>query len=82
MGGYQLSKPPYEITVYDIILSAEGSLAPVSCMDNVPNQCKNYKNCFNLPIYEELYKVITDYLKSLTLQNIIDNFSAPCEYFI
>ena len=40
MGGYRLAKAPEEITVREILESAEGSLAPVSCMNNHPNQCE------------------------------------------
>lgn len=40
MGGYKLAKHPSQITVKDILLSAEGSFAPVSCMDNAPT-CVN-----------------------------------------
>ena len=40
MGGYRLAKAPSEITVREILESAEGSLVPVSCMDNTPNLCK------------------------------------------
>ena len=36
MGGYRLAKAPSEITVREILESAEGSLVPVSCMDNTP----------------------------------------------
>lgn len=43
MGGYRLAKAPSEITVREILESAEGSLVPVSCMDNTPNLCKNVK---------------------------------------
>ena len=82
MGGYQLAKHPSEITVKDILLSAEGSLTPVSCMDNISNQCENYENCLTLPVYKGLYEVIVNYLKGITLQDVIDNQSSSCEYFI
>ena len=82
MGGYQLSKHPSEITVKDILLSAEGSLTPVSCMDNIPNQCENYENCITLPVYEGLYEVIINYLKGITLLDIINNQPSTCEYYI
>ena len=52
MGGYQLAKHPSEITVKEILESAEGSLTPVSCMDNSPNLCENCSQCLSLPIYE------------------------------
>lgn len=72
MGGYKLAKHPSEISVRDILLSAEGSLAPVSCMDNFPNLCDNCNDCITLPIYEGLDKVVTEYLSSITLQDILD----------
>lgn len=72
MGGYMLAKSPAEITVRDIIQSAEGSLSPVSCMDNSPNLCDKCDDCITLPIYEGLDRVIAEYLDSITLQDIID----------
>ena len=81
MGGYQLAKPPSEITLKEILFSAEGSLVPVSCMDNKPNACEHYADCITLPIYEGLYQVISDYLDSITLQEIIDK-QPSCEYSI
>ena len=71
MGGYQLAKVPSEITVYDILLSAEGSLTPVSCMDNNPNICSKCGECLTLPIYEGLYEVINNYFNNITLEDII-----------
>ncbi len=82
MGGYQLSKQPSEITVKDVLLSAEGSLAPVACMDNVPNQCENCDSCLTLPIYQGLYDIVIDYLEGITLQDIIDKAPDSCEYYI
>lgn len=72
MGGYQLAKHPSEITVKEILESAEGSLTPVNCMDNSPNLCENCSQCLSLPIYEGLYKVIDEYLSGITLQDVID----------
>lgn len=72
MGGYQLAKAPSEITVRQILESAEGSLVPVSCMENCPNLCEQKDLCPTLPLYEGLYKVVTDYLDGITLQDILD----------
>lgn len=82
MGGYQLAKAPSEITVREILESAEGSLTPVSCMDNNPNLCENCDGCLTLPVYEGLYHVILDYLNNITLQDVIDRQSIACEYYI
>lgn len=82
MGGYQLAKHPSEITVKEILESAEGSLTPVSCMDNNPNLCENCNNCLTLPIYEGLYNIISNYLNGITLQDVINNQPNSCEYYI
>lgn len=81
LGGYQLAKHPSEITLKEILLSAEGSLVPVSCMDNEPNVCERYADCITLPIYQGLYQVISDYLDSITLQAVLENRTS-CEYNI
>ncbi len=72
MGGYRLARHPGEITVREILESAEGILTPVSCMDNVPNLCENADNCFTLPVYQGLYKVMADYLNGITLSDVIN----------
>lgn len=81
-GGYQLSRHPSEITVLDILVSAEGSLAPVSCMENDPILCDKCESCLTLPIYQGLYKVTSDYLAHISLQDIISSNSGVDNYSI
>ncbi len=82
MGGYKLAKSPEEITVREILESAEGSLAPVSCMDNFPNLCEKCNECVTLPIYQGLYDVVTRYFDSITLEDIITRQVADFTYNI
>lgn len=82
MGGYRLAKAPSEITVREILESAEGSLAPVCCMEHSPNLCGKCDGCLTLPVYEGLYQVILDYLDGITLQDVIDRQPDSCEYYI
>ncbi len=82
MGGYRLPKQPSEITVWEILESAEGSLAPVSCLDNQPNLCGDAGNCLVLPVYEGLSSAIHDYLSSITLQDILEKASDNYGYGI
>lgn len=82
MGGYMLPRKPSEITVREILVSAEGSLTPVSCMDNDPNTCVKCGECITLPIYKGLYDVVNNYLEGITLQDILDKSPDSCEYII
>lgn len=83
-GGYMLAKTPDKYTVGDILRITEGSLAPVACLDCEPNTCDKCETCPTLPVWNGLYKTITDYLDSVTLQNIIDSDRArkTDEYYI
>ena len=74
-GGYRLAKNANEYTVGDILRLTEGGLAPVSCLDNSPILCDRAEDCITLPIWKGLYKVISDYLDSITLQDIVDKNS-------
>lgn len=71
-GGYRLVKPPEAYTVSQILRVTEGSLAPVACMDQTPNQCERCESCSTLPIWQGLNRVINDYLTGVTLKTILD----------
>lgn len=71
-GGYMLIKDPKDYTVGEILRVTEGSLAPVACLDHPTNDCPRAASCMTLYIWEGLYKTVTEYLDSITLQDIID----------
>lgn len=81
-GGYQLAGTPDKYTVGQILRLTEGSLAPVSCLDHEPNECERQYDCLTLPVWEGLYKVITEYLDSVTLQDILDKHSAKADDYV
>ena len=69
-GGYRLARTPEEYSVAEIITAAEGSLAPVSCLD-ANNPCENAGNCLSLPLWRELDDVIMNFLGSKTLADLL-----------
>lgn len=71
-GGYRLAKDPAEYTAGDILRVMEGSLAPVACLEDVPNQCTRAQTCPTLPFWEGLADAINAYVDSVTLQNLKD----------
>jgi len=71
-GGYRLAKSPDHYTVGMILRLTEGSLAPVSCLDDEINQCSRAGECQTLFIWENLYKAICDVVDNITVQDIID----------
>lgn len=77
-----MTKPPSQITVREILESAEGSLMPVSCMENTPNLCEKCGDCITLPIYQGLYEVIINYFDGITLEDIINRQVSGYDYSI
>lgn len=81
-GGYALAKAPEKYTVGEILRVTEGSLAPVSCLQYDENDCTRKADCATLPIWEGLYRTITDYLDGITLADIIDKSDNGGDYCI
>lgn len=71
-GGYQLAKTPDRYTVGDILRLTEGSLSPIACVEEASAACERSADCAMLPVWQGLYKVIHEYLDSITLQDIMD----------
>ena len=71
-GGYRLARKPSEYTVGDILRVMEGSLAPVSCLDDAENQCERAEECATLKLWQGLYDVINNYLDSITLEDLVN----------
>jgi Rrf2 family protein len=74
-GGYRLAISPSDCIVGDVLRITEGSLAPVSCLQDAENPCKRCNECMTLHVWEGLQNVIYDYLDGITLQSIIDEHS-------
>ena len=70
-GGYRLTRAPEKYTVGEILRLTDGSLAPVSCLDCKPNKCERAGACRTLPMWEKLDSMITDYLDSVTLSDLL-----------
>ncbi|MBE6651646.1 MAG: Rrf2 family transcriptional regulator [Ruminococcaceae bacterium] len=71
-GGYKLSRAPSEYTVGEILRATEGSLAPISCVEDSPNQCVESCRCPTLFFWEGLNKVINEYIDGTTLEDVVN----------
>lgn len=69
-GGYKLNREPEEYTLLEILTVAEGSLAPVNCVEE--GYCENAPNCKTNKMWRELDSIISDYLSSKTLADIAE----------
>ncbi len=68
-GGYRLNRAPKEYTLLEILKVAEGSLAPVNCVEK--GFCDNAPNCKTNKMWCELDELISDFLSKKTLVDIM-----------
>lgn len=72
-GGYRLAKPPESYTTGSILKLAEGSLAPVACLEESASEaCPRMEKCPTLPLWQGLNACITEYLESITLADLAE----------
>ena len=78
-GGYMLGRPPAEITMADIVLGLEGSLAPVNCLAEGANgDCHGEAEaCSAHPLWERLQDNITATLRATTVADLMRTSGAP-----
>ena len=70
-GGYRLSVEPRMCTIGSILRAAEGSVAPVACLEGDADPCPRRDQCAALPVWTELNRRIDEYLDSVTLEQVV-----------
>ena len=72
-GGYMLAKEPKLYTAGDILRVAEGTLAPIACLQCDPIKCERVDKCSTIDFWRGYYKAITDYVDNITLEDMINS---------
>ena len=70
-GGYRLTRFPYQYSVGEILRLTEGDLAPVSCLSCNASPCERAEKCRTIHMWEELDRRISEYLDSVTLDDLV-----------
>ena len=81
-GGYRLARAPETYTVGSILKLMEGSLAPVSCLENDGHGCERAAECSTLPLWTKLNDLINGYLESVTLADLVQENAGADNYVI
>ena len=69
-GGYKLAKEPKEYIIGDILRATEGDLKPIYCLAE-DGECLRKQNCKTYSFWNGLDTVITEYIDSKTLEDLI-----------
>lgn len=70
-GGYKLTREPKDITCAQIVSATENGLELLDCLSGEIT-CEREKICISQDLWSGLERAMTDYLESITLQDILD----------
>lgn len=71
-GGYRLAVEPGELSLGKVLRLTEGSLAPVACLECGAEPCQRAESCQTRPVWEELDRLVNDYLDGVTLNDLMN----------
>ena len=75
-GGYKIAKDPSNYSVGMILRLTEGSLSPVSCLDDEINECERCDTCETLEVWKDLKKAIDDVVDNVTIADLVERQEA------
>ncbi len=76
-GGYVLSRPPEQISVYEIAIKLEGPIGLARCLDPDGDfECDRENNCIAKLVWSHLQSQIERTLKNLTLKQVLKEAEA------
>lgn len=81
-GGYRLSKSPDQFTVGRILRLTEGTLAPVTCLQEGSAPCDKASACKTLDFWQGLDKAIYEYVESYTISDLARTGDPGSDYII
>ena len=69
-GGYKLARAPELIRAWDVVVAMEGSLSPVSCLEDEAN-CTRVGACATEGLWRDVESAVRNVLSSRTLADLI-----------
>jgi Rrf2 family protein len=70
-GGFVLETEPSKISLYTIVTTLEGSIAPVECLEREA-ACEKTGRCVARKAWQKLYDAQVEVLRSISLQDLLD----------
>jgi len=70
-GGYRLNRDPKDYKVLEILMTTEGTLAPVACLECDAPKCEKENNCRTISMWKDLDNTITNFFESYSIADLM-----------
>lgn len=81
-GGYKLTRKPEDYTVGMILRLTEGSLAPISCVDEGSEYCDRFGSCSTFSVWKKLNDAINNVVDNITVADLVLEQQAKANDFV
>ena len=71
-GGYKLTRPPQEYTVFEILELTKEVNAVVDCLKSNAPPCERSAFCQTLPMWKKFDALTRDFFSGITLKDLLD----------
>ena len=71
-GGYRLTTSPDEITVGQVLATAEGAIHAVACLEENAAPCPRVEQCKTVGLWRKLDELVDGYLAKVTLAQLVE----------
>ncbi len=75
-GGYMLSRAPSLITVGEVIRFIEGSIEPISCVQEKYSNCADIKKCVFKKMWQKVAQATSDIIDNVTFEELVAQVNA------
>ena len=72
-GGYKLTRPPQEYTVFEILELTKEVNAVVDCLKSNAPPCERSEFCQTLPMWKKFDALTREFFSNITLKDLLDS---------
>ena len=81
-GGYMLSYPAKDYTVGMILRLTEGTLAPVSCVEDDAVECEREASCVTFIVWKKINDAINEVVDNITLEDLVEWYHSKSDDYV
>lgn len=78
-GGYKLAKSPSAYSIGEILRATEGSLAPVTCLEEGHELCAQAAVCATIDLWKQIQDAVNNIIDNMTLEDLVNNQNKKLE---
>ena len=81
-GGYRLARKPEDYRISEILRLTEGTLAPVSCVEDDAVECEREASCVTFIVWKKINDAINEVVDNITLEDLVEWYHSKSNDYV